>query len=127
LLTASGAAQAQAQAQAPTQSQTPQRTTATYDDWVVRCEIHGAAKACEMAQAMQIQGQSQPVTPIAIGQQGCRGEFARRATEDRTGVSDHASLFPAIAVTLSSLRPTGLRPFSTRKISAVIFNWPRDT
>jgi invasion protein IalB len=60
-----------AQAQAPTQTSrpTPQRTTASYDDWVVRCEIHGAAKVCEMAQAMVIQGQSQPIAQIAIGQQ----------------------------------------------------------
>jgi invasion protein IalB len=45
----------------------PQRTTATYDDWTVRCEVRDAAKSCEMVQTMQIQGQSQPVTQIAIG------------------------------------------------------------
>ncbi len=54
---------------AQAQTQTPQRTTASYDDWVVRCEIHGAAKVCEMAQTMVIQGQSQPIAQIAIGQQ----------------------------------------------------------
>ena len=51
------------------QTQTPQRTTATYEDWTVRCEIKGTSKMCEMAQAMQIQGQAQPVMQIAIGQQ----------------------------------------------------------
>lgn len=54
---------------ASAQTQTPQRTTATYQDWTVRCEVKGTAKTCEMAQAMQIQGQSQPVTQVAIGQQ----------------------------------------------------------
>lgn len=48
-------------------AQTPQRTTATYDDWTVRCEVNDTVKSCEMAQAMQIKGQAQPVTQIAIG------------------------------------------------------------
>ncbi len=57
----------------PATAQTPQRTTATYDDWVVRCETIPAAppqparKSCEMAQATQMQGQPNPVTQIAIG------------------------------------------------------------
>lgn len=48
-------------------AQAPQRTTATFEDWTVRCEGSDAAKTCEMAQAMQIKGQAQPVTQIAIG------------------------------------------------------------
>lgn len=50
-------------------AQSPQRTTATYDDWTVRCEVNDTVKTCEMAQAMQIKGQAQPVTQIAIGRQ----------------------------------------------------------
>jgi invasion protein IalB len=69
VLAAFDATGAAAQTQTPPQTQTPQRTTATYEDWVVRCEIRGAVKTCEMAQAMQIQGQAQPITQIAIGQQ----------------------------------------------------------
>jgi invasion protein IalB len=67
LWAANGAASAETAT--PPQARSPQRTTATYDDWVVRCEILGPAKTCEMAQATQIQGQSQPITQIAIGQQ----------------------------------------------------------
>jgi invasion protein IalB len=67
LLAGNGVASAQTATQP--QARSPQRTTATYDDWVVRCEILGAAKTCEMAQATQVQGQSQPITQIAIGQQ----------------------------------------------------------
>lgn len=53
--------------QAAQAAQSPQRTTATYDDWTVRCAVVEGTKSCEMAQAMQIKGQAQPVTQIAIG------------------------------------------------------------
>jgi invasion protein IalB len=49
----------------PAFAQVPQLTTATYDDWTVRCEVHGTAKTCEMEQTSQMQGQ--PVSQIAIG------------------------------------------------------------
>ena len=49
---------------------TPQSTTATYGDWTVRCVMQKQVKTCEMAQSMQIKGQSRPVTQIAIGRQG---------------------------------------------------------
>jgi invasion protein IalB len=52
-----------------TLAQEPQSTTATYDDWVVRCAMHDAAKVCQMTQSTQLKGQSQPVTQIAIGRQ----------------------------------------------------------
>jgi invasion protein IalB len=49
--------------------QTPQRTTATYGDWVVRCEIQPGPppqKACDMEQLAQMQGQPQPISRVAI-------------------------------------------------------------
>src|SRR5580700_11429028 len=51
-------------------AQAPQRTTATYEDWTVRCETPAASpaqKSCEMVQTTQMQGQAAPVTQIAIG------------------------------------------------------------
>ena len=57
-VTASGHAQAQ------------QRTTATYEDWTVRCETppgNPPNKLCELVQTTQIKGQGTPVTQIAIG------------------------------------------------------------
>jgi invasion protein IalB len=50
-------------------AQTPQRTTATYEDWTVRCETRGTppAKSCEMVQAVTAQGQASPVTQVAVG------------------------------------------------------------
>jgi len=56
-------------AQGPAQAPTPQRTTASYKDWTVRCETRGTppAKACEMVQAVTTQGQASPVTQVAVG------------------------------------------------------------
>jgi invasion protein IalB len=51
-------------------AQNAQRTTATYGDWVIRCEVReNNAKTCEMAQFTQVSGQAQPVTQIIIGRQ----------------------------------------------------------
>ncbi len=86
LVLTAGPALAQAQAPAPAQSTAPKkpetkpaqpaapkpalgaqddgpsRTTATYDDWVVRCErteLAGGSKVCEAAQTLQIGNQQQ--------------------------------------------------------------------
>jgi invasion protein IalB len=47
------------------QSNAPQRTTATYDDWIVQCDTQAgppSRKLCEMTQVtqLQVQGKSQP-------------------------------------------------------------------
>jgi invasion protein IalB len=58
---------------AAAQAQPPQRTTATYEDWTVRCETvtppGGAApiKSCELVQSTTAQGQPNPITQVAIG------------------------------------------------------------
>lgn len=46
-------------------AQTPRLTTATYDDWTVRCETINAVKTCEVEQTSQVQGQ--PFSQVAIG------------------------------------------------------------
>jgi invasion protein IalB len=55
----------------PGQGGTPQRTTATYDDWVVQCETQPGpppVKACEMTQVTQaqVQGKPQPFSRAGI-------------------------------------------------------------
>ena len=48
----------------------PQQTTATYEDWIVRCETKPGppvAKTCEMVQFTQVKGQQGVLTQIAIG------------------------------------------------------------
>lgn len=75
-----GAAQAQSAPPRPTPSAPaaavtavpaePGVTTASYGDWVLRCQRlpgEGAPRLCEVSQAMQVQGQAAPVAQLAIG------------------------------------------------------------
>jgi invasion protein IalB len=53
------------------QSGEPQRTTATYEDWIVQCQTQTgppARKVCEMTQIAQVeaQGKSQPFSRVVI-------------------------------------------------------------
>jgi invasion protein IalB len=59
------------QNQPAVQGDTPQSTTATYDDWVVQCQTQAgppAQKICDMAQVaqVQVQGRSNPFSRVAI-------------------------------------------------------------
>ncbi len=57
------------QGQAGPADQTPQRTTASYGDWTVRCEVAPgppAQKNCEMDQTAQMQGQPNPISRVWI-------------------------------------------------------------
>ncbi|MGA0564028.1 invasion associated locus B family protein [Ancylobacter sp. VNQ12] len=46
----------------------PQSTTATYQDWIVRCETRAEGpKVCEIAQGIQAQGQQGLIAQIALG------------------------------------------------------------
>jgi len=76
LLASTGAAAAQtqprpAQPAAPAPPATghePQHTTATYGDWVIRCDIPPAPpakKTCDMEQ-VAVQGQANPISRVAI-------------------------------------------------------------
>ena len=60
-------AQHAAQGQPPS-SEAPQRTTATYGDWVVQCQIEAQPhkKICDMAQSTQVQGRNLPFSRVAI-------------------------------------------------------------
>src|SRR5215831_149914 len=46
-------------------AQGPQHTTATYDDWTLRCDMTSTLKNCDLAQSTQMQGQA--VSLIVIG------------------------------------------------------------
>ena len=52
----------------------PGATTASYGDWILRCQRGGSAekpvRVCEALQSMQVQGQNQPIAQIAIGRAG---------------------------------------------------------
>jgi len=66
---ASGAADRHTAQAQPAQSEAPQRTTATYADWVVQCETQAQQppqKACDMGQVTQLQGKNVPFSRVAI-------------------------------------------------------------
>src|SRR6202789_2244362 len=52
-------------------SDEPAATTASFGDWVMRCQRTGegdkAVKSCEAAQTIQVQGQTAPIAQIGIG------------------------------------------------------------
>jgi invasion protein IalB len=59
-----------ANAPAPVAS-TPERTTASFGDWVLRCEaaVAAARRVCEVAQVITLQGQTNPTAQVALGKQ----------------------------------------------------------
>lgn len=55
---------------APAVSSEPGSTTATYGDWLLRCQRLGGettGRVCEVSQTIQAQGQTAPVAQIALG------------------------------------------------------------
>lgn len=49
----------------------PQTTSASFGDWIMRCQKIGAGadaqRVCEAAQSIVVQGQTQPIAQIAVG------------------------------------------------------------
>jgi invasion protein IalB len=100
LLASAGTAAAQPQPRpaqpaapaAPATNHEPQRTTATYGDWVVRCEIPAtppAKKTCDMEQVAQ--GQTGPISRVAISLPG-KGESIKLFVQLPVNVSFAAPL-----------------------------------
>ena len=53
----------------PSAQSEPQRTTATYGDWVVQCETQAGPppqKVCDMAQVTQLQGKNLPFSRVVV-------------------------------------------------------------
>ncbi|GJE70803.1 invasion associated locus B family protein [Methylorubrum podarium] len=52
----------------------PGLTTASFGDWLLRCQRTGEAekaeRVCEVAQSLQVQGQPAPIAQIAVGRIG---------------------------------------------------------
>ncbi|WP_398478031.1 invasion associated locus B family protein [Tardiphaga sp.] len=53
-------------------SSAPERTTASFGDWIMRCEAIGAPakRVCEVALILTAQGQNAPIAQVAIGKVG---------------------------------------------------------
>lgn len=60
----------------------PALTTASFGDWVLRCQRLGepdkAVRVCEVSHAIQVQGQAAPIAQLAVGR--APGEAALRLT-----------------------------------------------
>jgi invasion protein IalB len=111
LMPQSAADRHMAQAQ-PAQSETPQRTTATYGDWVVQCEAKDQEphqKVCEMAQVFQAQVQSKtiPFTRIALGRPA-KGQTLKVAVQVPVNVSFSAK----VRIQVSDADPGIAAPFT---------------
>jgi invasion protein IalB len=67
----------------------PQRTTATYDQWQLRCETRAVAgksvRVCEIAQTVQVSGQVQFSAQVAVGRGGADQPY-RMVFQVPTGV-----------------------------------------
>jgi invasion protein IalB len=75
-LGAGDSALAKTQAARPSSSPAqPQQTSASFGDWVVRCQATGQSKICEVAQTLIMAGQQAPIAQIAFG-----GERAQTMT-----------------------------------------------
>lgn len=87
LIAIAGGAAAQQQ---PPATETPQRTTATYDDWVVQCDTpaQSTQKVCDMTQVTQaqVQGRSVPYSRVAIAHP-VRGQPVRLTVQVPINVS----------------------------------------
>ncbi len=52
---------------APSVSQDPDRTTAAFGDWLLRCERQASGlRECDVVQTLALQGQAQPIALIAV-------------------------------------------------------------
>lgn len=54
---------------APPVAASPERTAASFGDWVLRCEVTAAPakRICEVAQIIAPQGQTNPIAQVALG------------------------------------------------------------
>ena len=79
----------QAQPQKAAAGAEPNATTASFGDWVLRCQkIEGGAVAriCEVAQSLAVQGQAAPIAQIALGRTSAK-ERMRATVVTPTNVS----------------------------------------
>jgi invasion protein IalB len=126
LLTPAGGAAAQQQPRKPAAAQSsdqpatapndaPQRTTATYDDWVMQCEAVGSPpqKACQMVQTTLVQGKNTPFSLVAIPHP-VRGQPVRLVVQVPVSVSFATTLRirvddadPGIAAPFARCLPAG--------------------
>jgi invasion protein IalB len=89
-------------------AQTPQRTTATYGDWTVRCELRSAARTCDMVQTTEVKGGNRHLSQIAIGRP-----------------AQNTPLKIVFLVTVNVWLPAGIKLITADNVAAVTANFDR--
>jgi invasion protein IalB len=110
VLYAAGPAAAQGAGQNEPAQLEPQRTTATFMDWVVQCESLTKPqyqKVCDMAQVTQVQGKNIPFSRVALAQQK-KGQPIRLIVQ----VPVNASFGSTVRIRTSDADPGIAAPFA---------------
>lgn len=100
-------------AHAPAQNnsnEAPQRTTATYGDWVVQCVENKSPPSepvCDMAQVTQLQGKNLPFSRVAIGRPE-KGQPVKLVVQ----VPVNASFSTQVHIQTADADPGVIAPFS---------------
>src|SRR5262245_43183032 len=64
----------------------PDMTSETYGDWIMRCQPSSETKRCEVSQTIVLQGQSAPIALIAFGREK-KGEPLRMVVQLPTNIT----------------------------------------
>jgi invasion protein IalB len=104
------AAQRPAPPRAAVQGEMPERTTATYGDWVVQCVESSSPPAepvCDMAQVTQLQGKNLPFSRVAIARPE-KGQPVKLVVQ----VPVNASFSTQVHIQTGDADPGVIAPFS---------------
>ncbi|TGE00516.1 invasion associated locus B family protein [Methylobacterium nonmethylotrophicum] len=100
----------------PAVSPEPAVTTASFGDWVLRCQRLGegekATRVCEVSQAIQVQGQAGPLAQLALGRVG--GEAGL-----------HLTVVVPVSVSFPSSVRVGLEEKEGRESAGMDLGWRR--
>jgi invasion protein IalB len=98
-------------AAAPGPAAAQERTSATFDDWLLQCEVQAgppARKVCDIAQVTQMQGRNTPLSRIAVPRPE-KGQTVKLAAQVPVNIQLKAN----IRIQLSDGDPGLTVPFNT--------------
>lgn len=100
----------------PAVSSEPAVTTASFGDWVLRCQRLGegekATRVCEVSQAIQVQGQAGPLAQLAVGRVGSEASL-------------HLTVVLPVSVSFPSSVRVGLEEKEGRESAGMDLSWHR--
>jgi invasion protein IalB len=92
-------------------SDVPERTTATYGDWVVQCVENSSPPSepvCDMAQVTQLQGKNLPFSRVAVGRPE-KGQLVKLVVQ----VPVNVSFATQVNIQTSDTDPGVIAPFAS--------------